>query len=159
MCYLVSVEGISPSLVHVEALVNYPKPKNTHEVEIFFGLTGFFRKFIYNYSVIKARSKSGFNFGEIELNAFEVLRQNSITSPILKIYSPFNETELHCDASCQGFGGIFMQKQHDTNTFHPFMYFSRRTTSAESRYHSWNWKHLQLCTLSNGFMFTFKVIH
>lgn len=56
-------------------------------------------------------------------------------SPLLMIYSPKLETELHCDASAVGFGSVLLQKQCD-NIFHPVFYFSKRTSSAESKYHS-----------------------
>lgn len=53
----------------------------------------------------------------------------------MSIYNPKRETELHCDASSEGFGAILMQKQDDKK-LHPVMYFSKATTPAESRYHS-----------------------
>lgn len=56
-------------------------------------------------------------------------------SPILAIYDPKRETELHCDASSHGFGAVLMQKQDD-GIFHPTAYFSKATTPSEAKYHS-----------------------
>ena len=56
-------------------------------------------------------------------------------APILAIYNPNHETELHCDASTHGYGAVLLQKQNDSK-FHPVAYFSKTTTAAESRYHS-----------------------
>lgn len=105
------------------------------------GLSGFCRKFIENYAVIAQpltnllRKDVDFQIGEEELKAFENLKSKLISTPVLSIYSPLAETELHCDASSLGFGAILLQRQAD-NKFHPVMYFSRRTSETESKYHS-----------------------
>lgn len=54
---------------------------------------------------------------------------------MLAIYNPKRETELYCDASGIGYRAILLQKQDD-GAFHPIAYFSKRTTEAETRYHS-----------------------
>lgn len=54
---------------------------------------------------------------------------------MLAIYDHGSETELHCDASSMGYGAVLLQKQKDEQ-FHPVFFFSKRTTNAESRYHS-----------------------
>lgn len=56
-------------------------------------------------------------------------------APVLAIYDPHAETELHCDASSHGFGAILMQKSKDLK-FHPVFYFSKRSTDRESKLHS-----------------------
>lgn len=58
-----------------------------------------------------------------------------LARPVLSIYCPTDETELHCDASSLGYGAIFSQRKDD-NKFHPVFYFSKRTTEPEYRYHS-----------------------
>jgi len=59
------------------------------------------------------------------------------------VYSPHDETELHCDASAAGFGAILMQKKVDRK-FHPIFYFSKRTTEIESKYHSFELETLSI---------------
>lgn len=66
---------------------------------------------------------------------FETLKRHLSSKPVLAIYSPQSETELHCDASASEYGGILLQKQTD-NTWRPISFWSQRTTPAESRYHS-----------------------
>lgn len=67
-------------------------------------------------------------------NAFEILKNKLIKSPIVAIYDAKAYTELHCDVNAQGFGVILMQKRD--NRMHPVFYFSKRTTEAETKYHS-----------------------
>lgn len=85
------------------------------------------------YDLTKAGVK--FKFGEREFESFERLKRKLVQAPILAIYDPDDETELHCDASALGFGAVLMQKKRDLN-FHPVFYFSKRTSKAESKYHS-----------------------
>lgn len=140
--YEVSAVGIKPSNRHIEAVQNFPTPKNVHELYRFIGLTSFFRKFIRNHSVLAKplydliRKDAPFNFGVNQIRAFELLKDRLVTEPVLRIYNPSAETELHTDASSLGFGGCLLQKQADDGQFHPIMFFSKRTTDAESKYHS-----------------------
>jgi len=52
--------------------------------------------------------------------------------PVLQIYNPLFETQLHTDASSMAVTAILLQKQEAG----PVAYFSQVTNSAESRYHS-----------------------
>lgn len=139
--YLVSEEGIQPNPDHIEAIVNYPVPKDIHDLRRFLGLIGFCRKFIEGRAIISKpltdllKKGATFKFGENELNAFELLKEKLISAPVLSVYSPKCPTELHCDASASGFGAMLLQKQSD-GQWHPVMYYSKRTSNTESRYHS-----------------------
>lgn len=56
-----------------------------------------------------------------ENDAFEKLKQKLVTRPVLSIFDPLAETEVHTDASKWGIGGILLQKQKD-NCLHPVQY-------------------------------------
>lgn len=139
--YLINESGIRPSISNVESVLNYPLPKNIKEVHRFVSLASYFRRFIPNfanqakslYDLLKKNVV--FKFGKDEFEAFEKLKQYLSSCPILSIYSPDLETELHCDASSHGFGAILLQKQRD-GIFKPVSYFSHRTSPTESNYHS-----------------------
>jgi len=70
----------------------------------------------------------------VENNAFEELkRYKRLTSkPVLAIYSPRAERELHCDASTSGFGGILFKKQSDGN-WRSISFWSQWTTLTEAK--------------------------
>lgn len=119
----------------------FPIPKNIPQLQRFLGLTNYFRKFIQNYAH-KARPlhnllRKGvdFNFDPDCLLAFETLKKELTVYPVLHLYNPSAPTELHTDASTQGLGAIFLQKQTDAK-WAPIAYYSQTTNSAESRYHS-----------------------
>lgn len=70
------------------------------------------------------------------MNAFTTLRDKLTEAPVLCVFDPKRETELHTDASSRGFGAVLLQKQVDSK-FHPVAYFSKVTSDVESRYHSY----------------------
>lgn len=103
-----------------------------------------------------------FTFGPKEIEAFEKLKQLLSSQPILSIYSPTLETELHCDASASGFGAILLQRQND-NVFRPVFYFSKRTTVVESNYHSFELEYLAVVYAIKRFhiylaLISFKIV-
>lgn len=59
------------------------------------------------------RKDAVFRFEEQEIEAFNFLKKLLSDSPILGIYSPEDETELHCDASSHGYGAILLQRKSD----------------------------------------------
>lgn len=139
--YIISDQGITLSPHHTEAIEKFPLPKNVLEVKRFLGLTGYFRKFIRDYAE-KARPLSNllkkssmFNFDDDCSKAFNLLKKELIAYPVLRIYNPEAETELHTDASAQGIAAILLQKQ-SSGSWTPVAYFSQSTNIAESKYHS-----------------------
>lgn len=86
------------------------------------------------YDLCKKDAK--FVFGERKNGVFSKLKELFSTNLILTIYSPYLDTGLHCDASSVGSKAILMQKKKADGLFELVSYFSRRTTPAESQYHS-----------------------
>ena len=101
---------------------------------IFVNLFQIFSKIIRPLLDLEKKSPV-YDFTDDCLTAFNKLRDKLMKAPILAIYNPNHETELHCDASTHGYGAVLLQKQNDSK-FHPVAYFSKTTTAAESRYHS-----------------------
>ncbi|XP_058827253.1 uncharacterized protein LOC131687215 [Topomyia yanbarensis] len=99
-------------------------------------------KFIQGFNVQAAqlyellKEDREFEMSTNHIQAVESLKNALISKPVLRIYSPNAETELHTDASSLGFGGVLLQRQSDDGLMHPVMYHSRKTTVAESKLHS-----------------------
>lgn len=51
--FRISTDGIRPGLQKVDTVRNFPEPGNIHDIRRFFGLTGFFRRFIPNYAAFE----------------------------------------------------------------------------------------------------------
>ena len=91
-----------------------------------------------------------FHFDSKCHDAFYSLKEKLVTAPVLAIYSPLKDTELHVDASALGFGAALMQRQEDRK-FHPVAYFSKTASVAESKYHSFEldtWYYIRLTKYS-----------
>jgi len=120
----------------------FKQPTNVHEVQRFLGLTNYFRKFIKDFS-LKAKPLHNllrkdviFCFNQNCIDSFNLLKNELVTYPVLALYDPSAETELHTDACSQGLGGVLLQKQ-TTGLWSVIAYFSQTTNSAESKYHSY----------------------
>jgi len=139
--YIVSSEGVTLSNRHTEAIRLFPPPTNVPEVQRFLGLTGYFRRFIRNYSLIAKplysllKKSAEFIWDPPRQEAFERLKQELTVAPVLSNYNPAAETELHTDASIQGLGAMLLQRQKD-NKWAPIAYYSQSTNQAERNYHS-----------------------
>lgn len=115
--YFVSSGGITLSARHTEAIKNFPQPTNTHDVQRFLGLASYFRKFIRDFALIAKplynllKKTSKFDMGTTCREAFETVKKKLVSYPVLRLYNPQLETELHTDASASGLAGILMQRQ------------------------------------------------
>lgn len=134
--YLVSENGITLCKRHVQAILEYPQPNDVKELQRFLGLCNYFRRFIKDYAlknnVLQTLLKKdvSFDFSTECKVAFECLKEELASPPVLCIYNPSAETELHTDASSYSFGAILIQKQRDGH-FGPIAYFSKTTTDCE----------------------------
>ncbi|KAK9688486.1 RNase H-like domain found in reverse transcriptase [Popillia japonica] len=134
--YEVPIElNYSNNYVNGKVIVNAMVDTDTaQKVRRYLGLASYFRRFVPSFTVVAKpmfdllRKVSVFRFGEPELNAFNVIKEKLIKAPILSIYSPELETEVHCDACAKGYGAILLQKQKDHH-FRPVSYQSRRIQS------------------------------
>ncbi|GBL80178.1 Transposon Tf2-9 polyprotein [Araneus ventricosus] len=126
----------------MKAVQNFPEPTCTKDAQRLIGLTSFFRKFIYNYSIIVKplsdllRKNTDFSFGSDARKAFQELKFILCSEPVLTLYNPHSETEVHIDASIHGYGAILMQRSVHDNKFHSVYYMSRKTSETESKYTS-----------------------
>lgn len=152
--YDISSQGIQPGITKVLAVREFPKPRNVHEVRQFLGLTGYFRKFIQGYgetarpltSLLK--KEAAWQWSNTEDQAFSLLKEKLVDRPVLALYDPTLETELHTDASSLGVGGILMQWQREARVLKPVAYFSRQTTPEEKHLHSYELETLAVvCSL------------
>ncbi|GBM97294.1 Transposon Tf2-6 polyprotein [Araneus ventricosus] len=70
------------------------------------------------------------------MEAFEKLKKLLTESPVLSIFQQGKTTELHTDASQQGYGAVLLQEAED-GKLHPVQYMSKKTTPAEEKYSSY----------------------
>ncbi|GJR88193.1 putative reverse transcriptase domain-containing protein [Tanacetum coccineum] len=83
----------------------------------FFGLAGYYRRFIEGFSKIaKSMTKLTqkgikFDWGEKEENAFQLIKQKLCSAPILALPEGSKDFVVYCDASHKGLGDVLMQRE------------------------------------------------
>ncbi|XP_015435727.1 PREDICTED: uncharacterized protein LOC107191251 [Dufourea novaeangliae] len=137
----ISGEGIRPGSGKIKALLEAPVPINVKQVRQFMGLASYFRKFVPEFAsrascITKLlRQNQPWCWGPSQENARNYILDKLSSKPLLIIFDPKRETELHTDASSIGYGAILFQRMD--GDLRVVAYFSRRTTPEESRYHSY----------------------
>lgn len=134
---------VRPSENKVKAVVKFKQPANVKQVQSFLELTGYFRKYIPNYSLIMRplsdllKSDVKFHFDGRDKSAFKQLKLLLSNKPILKLYRVKPEMELYMDVSMYDFGAILFQRDNVDNTLHLMYYASGKTTQSEMKYKVW----------------------
>lgn len=136
--HIISDKGIEPDPKKIQAVRDFPQPKTTKELKSFLGLSGYYRRFIANYSKIGkplyGLLKKGvkYEWGYEQEKAFQELKERLVSAPILQypdFTQPFN---LTTDASDYAIGCILSQGPIGKDL--PVAYGSRTLNKAERNY-------------------------
>lgn len=140
--YEISGNGIKPGNRKTEAVASFPTPSNIHQVRQFVGLASFFRRFIPNFASIAkpltalTKNNVPWTWSEDQELAFQTIKTKLIERPLLALYNPSYITEVHCDASKLGLGGILLQRPDNKSPNKPVVYYSKQTSKDEEFWHS-----------------------
>jgi len=85
------------------------------------------------------KKNAKFYFADTEKRAFEQLREVLSKKPSLRTYNAETETELHTDASAQGYAAILLQQDDEVRSLHLVYHASGKTAAeiSEQKYHSY----------------------
>lgn len=164
---VISADGVRPSPRKISALIDAPVPTTSKQVRQLMGLAGYFRKFIPNFATrtacITKLTKQGepFVWSIAQQEAHNYIIKCLTSEPLLRIFDPSLDTELHTDASCIGYGGILLQRRG--TQLGVVAYFSKRTSEHETRYHSYELETLAIVNSVKHFRvyllgITFKIV-
>jgi len=132
---------IKPGPEKTNAIRKFAMPQKIKAVQSFLGLTGFFRQFIKNYSLIAKpltnllRKYVKFKMGLDEQQAVDILKEALVSEPVLRLYRRDAKTEIHTDASKDGFAATLFQWHK--GQLHPVLFWSKKTSESEARQHSY----------------------
>ncbi|XP_076660824.1 uncharacterized protein LOC143364275 [Halictus rubicundus] len=132
--HLVTAEGVKPNPKKILAVERFKVPTTPTEIKSFLGLSGYYRKFIRNFSKIAkpltdlTQKDVPFHWTDKQQNSFETLKQKLCEAPVLT-YPDFNrQFTLTTDASNEGIGAVLSQDGH------PCCYISRTLNAPERNY-------------------------
>ena len=123
----------------IDAIMEWPTPRNVTEIQSFLGLANYYRGFIKDFSAVAAPisnvtrgKKKEFLWGKEQQEAFEELKKRFSEGPVLRLIEPSLPFILTTDASDVGLGAVLQQEHNDG--IHPVAYLSKKLISAEERY-------------------------
>ncbi|GBG71889.1 hypothetical protein CBR_g10825 [Chara braunii] len=134
--HFVTPEGISPLSDKIQAIQEWPEPRNVTDVRSFLGLAGYYQRFIKGYSKIAGHLNKlqcedrPFDFGEEARGSFFALKAALLSAEVLRLYDPLLPTRVTTDASGYGIGAVL--EQHDGVDWHPAEYFSKKVPIVHS---------------------------
>ena len=135
MGHVVTRNGIKPNPKMIECVINYPLSKNPKKIKQFLGLSGYYRKFIKDYSnfvkhmtkCLKKGTKLDINDPEY-LKSFRTLKMLLTNDPILAYPNVNKQFVINTDASNFALGAVLSQNNH------PIYYASRTLKQHEINY-------------------------
>ena len=139
--HIVGSGQVQPDPSKLEAVKTFTIPKSKKEVRVFLGLTGYYRKFINNYSSLAAPLSdltrkdipNKIPWSDSCDRAFNTLKQILCSNPVLKTPDFSKPFILQTDASNKGVGAILSQID-DNSEEHPVGFFSRKLLPREQQY-------------------------
>ncbi|GJQ90324.1 putative reverse transcriptase domain-containing protein [Tanacetum coccineum] len=102
-------------VVKVESVKNWKTPESSTKIRSFLGLTGYYRRFIENFSKIAkpltllTQKNKTYVWGDKLDEAFRILKEKLCNAPVLALPDGPDDFVVYCDASKQGFGSVLMQ--------------------------------------------------
>jgi hypothetical protein len=112
--HIISEEGITVDPEKVQAIREWPVPRNVTEARSFMGLASYYRRFIAGFSKIVhaitslQRKEKKFQWIDECESSFQQLKKLLTSAPILKIADPDKDYVVCIDVCKEGLGGVLI---------------------------------------------------
>ncbi|GBG83808.1 hypothetical protein CBR_g37608 [Chara braunii] len=113
----ISAEGLKPDDAKVTSIRDWPRPQFVTEMRSFLGMTGYYRTFVKNYSIVAApltdltRLDTPWEWTEECEAAFRHLKHALTHYEVLKLPDPYKPFIVTTDASQYGIGAVLAQQE------------------------------------------------
>ena len=113
----ISQAGVAMDEGKIRDIVQWPVPQSVHDVRMFLGICGYYRRFSKNYAEVAAplheltRKLEPFVWTDRRQRAFESLKEHLTTAPVLAMSQDDGQFVLDVDASDIAAGAVLQQKQ------------------------------------------------
>ena len=132
--HILSKEGLKPDPKKTQAIKMMNKPNNKEELQRFLGMITYLAKFIPNLSQTAAplrillEKETEWHWDDQQQGSFELLKQLTSETPVLKYFDPTKPVKVSVDASSKGMGAVLMQEDH------PVAYASKALNNTQQNY-------------------------
>ncbi|GBG86813.1 hypothetical protein CBR_g42096 [Chara braunii] len=129
----ISAEGLKPDDAKVASIRDWPRPQSVTEMRSFLGMTGYYRTFVKNYSVVAApltdltRLDTPWEWTDKCETAFRHLKHALTHYEVLKLPDPDKPFIVTTDASQYGIGAVLAQQEGPK--LRPVEYMSKKMSS------------------------------
>jgi hypothetical protein len=118
--HILSHDGAKVDPNNIKAMMDWPIPKTLKNLRGFLVLTGYYRKFIWNYGRIEAplttlTKKDAFSWTLEATKSFEQLKEVMCKAPVLTTPDFTKTFIVECDALGNGIGIVLMQEVRPLN--------------------------------------------
>src|SRR6266498_1816074 len=113
--HVLSEQGVAVDPAKIEAVMDWPTPRNVPEIRSFLGLAGYYRRFIEGFSKISKpmtallQKNAPFKWTEACEKSFQELKTRLTSGPVLVLPDIHKDFTVYSDASRQGLGCVLMQ--------------------------------------------------
>ncbi|KAL5017541.1 hypothetical protein ScPMuIL_007130 [Solemya velum] len=142
--HVIDASGIRPDPKKVEAIVNFQAPTNVPEVRRFMGMVNQLGRFTPNLAEHSKpirdllQKESSWIWEAPQIQAFDRIKKELSSTPLLALYDPKARTKISADASSFGLGAVLLQcpkgSEESEDVWKPVAYASRAMSSTEQRY-------------------------
>jgi hypothetical protein len=114
--HIINKEGLAVDPKKVADILNWKAPTDARGIKSFIGMAGYYRRFIEGFSKIAKPmtallgNKVEFKWTQKCQEAFEALKENLTTTPILVLPDVHKPFLVYCDACYTGLGCVLMQE-------------------------------------------------
>jgi hypothetical protein len=134
--YIVDQHGVHVYLAKIHVIRDWPAPTTLTELQIFLGLTNFYRKFVLGFSHIAwtlnqltmGGGKETFVWGLSQQQAFDDSKKHLCSSLVLSLPDLQHPLEIEIDPSDYAVGSVLTQHGH------PMEYHSETLSYAVCKY-------------------------
>ena len=136
--HIMSADGMKPDPRKIEAITKMPIPTSPAELQRFLGMVNYLGKFIPNLSDETAplrallKKRTEFLTQKLQIDAFEKLKRQISSVPVLQFYDPNLPTRIRTNSSSVGSGATLEQRIDDS--WHPIAFASRALEISEQNY-------------------------
>ena len=134
----ISSEGIKVDPTKIEIITSLSPPTTQKEVRSFLRHAGYYRRFIANFTKIAAplfkllAKASGFCWDQHCQTAFDTLKSELSSTPVLRGPNWSLPFHIQTDASDTALGGVLGQKENQS--YYAIYFISKNLTPAELNY-------------------------